>query len=474
MENNHKRGKEEAFRDTISTVDEEGKRKWLYPKKPVGKYTNYRTYLSYVLLLMLFGTPWVKIGGEPLLMINVVTRKFVLFGQVFWPQDFYLFGLIMVTLVIFVVLFTTVYGRVFCGWLCPQTIFMEMVYRKIEYWIDGDHKQQERLTKQKWDAEKIRKRIFKYTIFYLIALAISHTFLAYIIGSDGLIEIQTSPMQEHLGGFLTIIGFSWVFFFVYAWFREQVCLIVCPYGRLQGVMLDRNSLVVAYDYIRGERKEGRAKFRKNENRKELGKGDCIDCNQCVDVCPTGIDIRNGTQLECINCTACMDACDFIMLKTNQDQGLIRLDSENAIADKTKKRTTIRTKAYSAILLLLVVFIVYLFTLRGNMETTILRTPGMLFQEQEGGFITNLYNVKVINKSNKELHLTFEIIDGKGTIEMVGGEVLSVEKGKSGQQAFFIKIHQDDLKIKKTPIVIGVYKDGELMEKNKTNFLGPNK
>ena len=474
MENNHKRGKEEAFRDTISTVDEEGKRKWLYPKKPVGKYTNYRTYLSYVLLLMLFGTPWVKIGGEPLLMINVVTRKFVLFGQVFRPQDFYLFGLIMVTLVIFVVLFTTVYGRVFCGWLCPQTIFMEMVYRKIEYWIDGDHKQQERLTKQKWDAEKIRKRIFKYTIFYLIALAISHTFLAYIIGSDGLIEIQTSPMQEHLGGFLTIIGFSWVFFFVYAWFREQVCLIVCPYGRLQGVMLDRNSLVVAYDYIRGERKEGRAKFRKNENRKELGKGDCIDCNQCVDVCPTGIDIRNGTQLECINCTACMDACDFIMLKTNQDQGLIRLDSENAIADKTKKRTTIRTKAYSAILLLLVVFIVYLFTLRGNMETTILRTPGMLFQEQEGGFITNLYNVKVINKSNKELHLTFEIIDGKGTIEMVGGEVLSVEKGKSGQQAFFIKIHQDDLKIKKTPIVIGVYKDGELMEKNKTNFLGPNK
>ena len=232
MENNHKRGKEEAFRDTISTVDEQGKRKWLFPKKPKGKYTNYRTYLSYVLLLMLFGTPWVKIDGEPLLMINVITRKFVLFGQVFWPQDFYLFGLIMITLVIFIVLFTTVYGRVFCGWLCPQTIFMEMVYRKIEYWIDGDYKQQQRLKKQAWNGNKIWKRILKYSIFYVIALAISHTFLAYIIGADELIKVQTSPIQEHLGGFITIIGFSWVFFFVFAWFREQVCLIVCPYGRL--------------------------------------------------------------------------------------------------------------------------------------------------------------------------------------------------------------------------------------------------
>ena len=474
MATDHKRGKEEAFRDTISTVDEKGKRVWLYPKKPSGKFTNYRDYLSYVLLAMLFGTPWVKIGEEPLLMINVVTRKFVMFGQVFWPQDFYLFGLIMITMVIFVVLFTTVYGRVFCGWLCPQTIFMEMVYRKIEYWIDGDSKQQQRLKKQVWNAEKIRKRVFKYTVFYIIALAISHTFLAYIIGTDELIRIQTSPLEEHLGGFLTIIGFSWVFFFVFAWFREQVCLIVCPYGRLQGVMLDRNSLVVAYDYLRGERKEGRSKFKKNEDRAEIGKGDCIDCNQCVDVCPTGIDIRNGTQLECINCTACMDACDHMMDKTGLEQGLIRLDSENAIADHTKKRVTIKTKAYSAVLILLVGFIIFLFTLRGNMEASILRTPGMLFQETEGGYITNLYNVKVINKSNKELNLTFELKGHKGSVEMVGTTILHVEKGESNQQAFFVKIHADDLLLKKTEIVVGVYENGVLLEEDETNFLGPNK
>ncbi|MGB0881597.1 MAG: cytochrome c oxidase accessory protein CcoG [Vicingaceae bacterium] len=474
MSNDHKRSNEEAFRDTITTVDEEGKRVWLYPKKPKGKFTNYRNYLSYVLLIMLFATPWIKIGGEPLLMINIVTRKFVLFGQVFWPQDFYLFGLIMITLVVFVVLFTTVYGRIFCGWLCPQTIFMEMVYRKIEYWIDGDSKQQQRLKKQAWNFEKIRKRVFKYTIFYLIALAISHTFLAYIIGSDELIKIQTSPIEEHFGGFLAIIGFSWVFFFVFAWFREQVCLIVCPYGRLQGVMLDRNTLVVAYDYLRGEGKKGRAKFRKNENRAEVGKGDCIDCNQCVDVCPTGIDIRNGTQLECINCTACMDACDFMMDKTGQDQGLIRLDSENAIADKTKNRVTLRTKAYSVVLLLLVSIIIFLFTLRGSMEATILRTPGMMFQEAEGGYITNLYNVKVINKSNKELNVVFKLKGHKGSVEMVGTKILHVEKGGSSQQAFFVKIHKDDLSAKKTPIVVGVYEDDILLEEDETNFLGPEK
>lgn len=474
MSNDHKSSKEEAFRDTISTVDAEGKRKWLFPKKPSGKFTNYRNYLSYVLLIMLFGTPWVKIDGEPLLMINVITRKFVLFGQVFWPQDFYLFGLIMITLVIFVVLFTTVYGRIFCGWLCPQTIFMEMVYRKIEYWIDGDWKQAERLKKQKWNAEKIRKRVLKYFIFYIIALAISHTFLAYIIGSDELVNIQTSPPQEHLGGFLAIIGFSWVFFFVFAWFREQVCLIVCPYGRLQGVMLDRNSLVVAYDYIRGEGKKGRAKFNKKEDRKETGKGDCIDCNQCVNVCPTGIDIRNGTQLECINCTACMDACDFMMDKTGQEEGLIRLDSENAIADHTKKRVTIKTKAYSVVLILLVLFIGYLFTLRGSMEASILRTPGMLFQEAEGGYITNLYNVKVINKSNKKLNLTFKLVNHKGEIDMVGTDILHVEKGESNQQAFFVKIHKEDLTAKKTTLTVGVYENNVLLEEDETNFLGPNK
>ncbi len=469
MEQEQKYQRDESFRNKISTVNEDGKRKWLYPKKPKGKFTNYRTYTSYLLLAILFAIPWIKIDGEPFLMFNIVTRKFVLFGQVFWPQDFHIFGLIMISMVVFVVLFTSVYGRIFCGWICPQTIFMEMVYRKIEYLIDGDYKEQQRLKKQRWDLEKIGKRGFKYTLFYFIALIISHTFLAYIIGSDELIKIQTSPIREHLGGFFAIIGFSWVFFFVFAWFREQVCLIVCPYGRLQGVMLDRNSLVVAYDYIRGE---GRAKFRKGEDRKEASKGDCIDCNQCVNVCPTGIDIRNGTQLECINCTACMDACDFMMESTNQPKGLIRIDSENAIAENKRIKFSFRSKAYTVVLVILIVFIGFLFKLRGGVETSILRTPGVMYQETENGRISNLYNLKVVNKSSSEMDLTFKLINYKGEIKMVGQDNLVVKKGESNQQAFFVEIDKNDLVDKNTELTIGIYNHGELIEQEKTSFNGP--
>ncbi len=463
--------RDESFRDKITTVDESGKRKWVFPKKPKGKFYNYRTYLSYFFLTLLFAGPWIKIAGEPLLLVNVIERKFVIFGQVFWPQDFHLFVLIMISLVVFIVMFTTIFGRVFCGWVCPQTIFMEMVFRKIEYLIEGDYKQQIKLKNQKWDFEKFTKRGFKYSIFYLISLAISHTFLAYIIGSNQLIEIQTSSISEHYIGFIAILAFSLVFFFVFAWFREQVCLIVCPYGRLQGVMLDRNSLVVAYDYIRGE---GRGKFKKNENRKEAKKGDCIDCHQCVDVCPTGIDIRNGTQLECINCTACMDACDFMMDKVGFEKGLIRIDSENAIAEGTKNKITTRTKAYMIFLTLLIGFIIYLFTLRGSMEATILRTPGMMFQEHEDNTISNLYNVKVVNKSNEELKLTFNLLDENGTLKMVGQDTLFVEKGGSNQQAFFVYINKNKLLTKKTAINIGIFDNGTLINQSSTNFLGPEK
>ncbi len=463
---------EGSFRDRISTVDADGKRKWLFPKKPKGPFFNYRAIVSYVLLATLFIGPWIRINGEPLILINIITRKFVLFGQVFWPQDLHLFGLIMILFIVFVILFTTVFGRVFCGWMCPQTIFMEMVFRRIEYWIDGDFRQQERLKNQPWNMDKVIKRSLKYILFYLISLAISHTFLAYIIGSEELIKIQTEPLSEHKAGFISILIFSLVFFFVYSWFREQVCLIVCPYGRLQGVMLDRNSLVVAYDYIRGEGKSGRSKFRKNENRKELGKGDCIDCNKCVQVCPTGIDIRNGTQLECVNCMACVDECNFMMKKTGQEEGLIRLDSENNIAEGKGNKFTFRSKAYTVVLVLLIGVIAYLFTLRGVMEATILKVPGMQYQEEPGGYISNLYNVKVVNKSNHDLSLTFELMDMDGQVVMVGEPNLLVKKGNKNQRAFFVKLLKSNLYKKKTPVVIGIYQDGERIATSKTNFLGP--
>ena len=332
--------KNEQFRDNISTINKEGKRSWVFPKKPSGKFYKYRSYLSYFLLAFLLLAPFIKINGNQFLLFNVLERRFNIFGFPFWPQDFHLLVISMITGVVFVILFTVVFGRLFCGWICPQTIFMEMVFRKIEYWIDGDRGKQIRLNKQPWNAEKIKKRLLKWFIFFVISFIIANVFLAYLIGGDTVISYITGNPLDNVRTLISLIIFTSVFYFVFAWFREQVCIIACPYGRLQGVLLDNKTINVAYDYKRGERDLGRSKFKKNEDRAALGKGDCIDCKQCVVVCPTGIDIRNGTQLECVNCTACIDECDHIMESINLPKGLIRYASEENIAEKNRIKAQI--------------------------------------------------------------------------------------------------------------------------------------
>jgi cytochrome c oxidase accessory protein FixG len=375
----------DSFRDAVSTIDKKGNRVWIYPKKPGGPFYNKRTIVSWILLILLFSGPFIRIGGEPLLLINLLERKFVIFGKIFWPQDFYLFVIGMLTFIVFIVVFTISYGRLFCGWVCPQTIFMEMVFRKIEYWIEGDWKQQQRLNKSPWTRQKIIKKGLKHGIFYIISFLIANIFLAYIIGSEEVISIITDSPLNHLQGLALILLFTFVFYGVFAYMREQVCLVICPYGRLQGVLLDRSSLVVAYDYIRGE---NRAKFRKGEIRAEVGKGDCIDCGQCVHVCPTGIDIRNGTQLECINCTACIDACDFMMEKTGQEKGLIRYASEKGITTGSRFTFNARIIAYTVVLIGLLAVLAGLLVSRADVQTTILRTPGMSYQDQGNNKISN--------------------------------------------------------------------------------------
>ncbi|MGK7389974.1 MAG: cytochrome c oxidase accessory protein CcoG [Candidatus Cyclobacteriaceae bacterium M2_1C_046] len=461
---------EESFRDKIATVDKEGKRIWVYPKKPSGRYHTARAWVAAGLLLFLFAAPFIKIDGQPLLLFNILERKFVIFGQVFWPQDFYLFGLATITLVVFIILFTVVFGRLFCGWVCPQTIFMEFVFRKIEYWIEGDYMAQKKLNNQTWKREKILKKGSKHLIFLLIAVLIMHTFMAYIIGVDEVWNIIQSPPSENLGGFTAMVFFTIAFYWVFSHFREQVCTTVCPYGRLQGVLLDRQSVVVAYDYARGE---PRAKFRKGEDRGESPKGDCIECKQCVLVCPTGIDIRNGTQLECINCTACMDACDHIMDKIDRPRGLIRYASEQQIAEKQPFSFTARMKAYTAVLVVLIGILSTLLLIRNDVESTILRTPGMMYQTREDGTITNLYQVKVINKTNENLPLDFRLLDQEGSIEMVG-KGISVEANSSAQGALFVVMDPQNLEEMSSKIDIGVFSEGEKLEEVKTTFLGPAK
>ncbi|WP_339656575.1 cytochrome c oxidase accessory protein CcoG [uncultured Maribacter sp.] len=464
---------QDNFRDSIGTIKEDGKRAWVFPKKPSGKLYEYRKYVSYVLLTFLIASPFVKINGNQFLMFNVLERRFNIFGFPFYPQDFHLFVISMIIGVVFIALFTVAFGRIFCGWMCPQTIFMEMVFRRIEYWIDGDRGAQIRLDRQEWNAEKIRKRLLKWLIFFIISFIIANVFLAYLIGSDRLIQYVTDGPSQHISTMVSLLIFTAVFYFVFAWFREQVCIIACPYGRMQGVLLDNKSIVVAYDHKRGEGENGRKKWRKNEDREALGHGDCIDCFQCVNVCPTGIDIRNGTQLECVNCTACIDECDSIMEKINLPKGLIRYASEDEITKKEKFKFTPRLKGYTAVLVILTGVLVGMMFLRNDLEANILRLPGQLYEHKEGNIISNVFTYKLLNKTTKTVdNVHFELISPKGEIKLVRNVNFDVQPEALAEGTLFIEINASALSGDKNDLKIGVYSNDKLIETTTARFLAP--
>ncbi len=459
----------DSFRDRAATIDEQGKRKWVFAYKPRGRFYSARTLLTYLYLILFFGLPFLKYKGEPFLLLNIIERKFVVFGFVFWSQDFYLFGITMILFVVFIIVFTVAFGRLFCGWACPQTVFMEMVFRKIEYWIDGDAPKQQALQRMPWNAEKIRKRLTKWVVFYVVSFLIGNTFLAYVIGMDELKTIISDPWGMHVKGFLTMLVFSFVFFMVYLRFREQVCTVVCPYGRLQGVLLDSHSVVVAYDYVRGEPRE---KNRKGAERKG---GDCVDCNLCVHVCPTGIDIRNGTQLDCTNCTACIDACDFMMDKMQKPRGLIRYASEATIADGKPFVITPRLKAYIAVLLVLLAGWLVILISRSSVDMEVRKVAGLLYQEREDGTVTNLYNVMFLNKSHNNYdRLHVRVLGADAHLEWVGNKDSFIRLPKEGMVRLtgYIVMKQNAVKERQQKLQLGLYHGDHLLQSEKTVFLAP--
>jgi cytochrome c oxidase accessory protein FixG len=454
------------FRDEISTVNQKGKRVWIYPKKPSGKFYTLRELVTIILLALLIFTPFIEINNRPFFLLNVLERNFILFGIPFGPHDFYIFVIAMIAVIIFIFLFTAVFGRVFCGWICPQTVFMEMVFRKIEYAIEGDASSQKKLSEKKWNREKLVKKTAKHLIFFIIAFFISNIFLAYIIGADELLKIVTAPPAQHLKGFIAIVIFSGVFYWVFSFFREQACTIVCPYGRLQGVLLDKDSLVIAYDYKRGEPRE---KLKQNQTNNP---GDCVDCSLCVYVCPTGIDIRNGIQLECVNCTACIDACNYVMKKVNRPEGLIRYASLNGIENKTNFRFTPRAAVYSVMLLALTSLLVYLLSVRTDFNITLLRTPGLLYQQQDNDKVSNIYDLNIINKTFNfaDINLKLENFE-LGELKLVGNEI-SIEPQGRRDAKFLIILPKNEIDRMNTKLSIGIYSNGKLIETKETSFLAP--
>lgn len=452
-----------TFRDRMSTVDGKGKRIWVFPKMPSGKFYNLRRIIAYLLLLFFFIAPHIRIYGEPLILLNFSARTFIIFGVPFYPQDFHLLVLSFISLIVFIILFTVVYGRLFCGWICPQTIFMEFIYRPIEYLIDGNRRQQMILANEEMNPLKFIKRIIKHGIYFCISLATMLTFLSYIIGSEQVGELITGWPLENFSGFMVLLLFTGVHYFVYSWLREQVCTLVCPYGRLQGVMLDNNTILIAYDYKRGE---PRGKGKKRE------KGDCIDCYSCVEVCPTGIDIRDGTQLECINCTACIDACNRIMKSVKKPPGLIRYASEKSISEGQNIRFNARAIAYSVVLFILLTVVGYSFTVRGKVETTIIRAPGTMYQEYGENRYSNLYNLQMVNKTRNPVVAELKLVFPEGEI-MIIGDSLNAGRGEVCQRNLLIVIDKSGLTASNTPVKIGVYSNGRQLDSVTSTFVGPN-
>lgn len=460
------------FRDHIATADKDGSRRWVYPKRVNGRFYHARTYLSWLLLAIMFAGPFIRIHGNPLLMINLVERRYSILGQIFWPQDVAIFAIAMLVFLTGIIVFTSAFGRLWCGWTCPQTLLMEMVFRKIEYTIEGDAHAQRALNAAPWTPNKIIKKIAKHTAFFGLSLLIGNTLLSYIIGSEQLIRIVTDNPLNHLQGLTFMILFTCLFYAIFARFREQACTFICPYGRFQSTILDENTIVVAYDHKRGEQRARWERGQTAETRLAEGLGDCVNCNQCVAVCPTGIDIRNGTQMECVNCTACIDACDAVMDKLKRPRGLIRYASLNSIERGEKFHITPRMIGYAVLLCALIsVFAVLIFT-RSQVELTLLRAPGALFQQTADGSIENIYTLKLINKTSRDIPVELRLENSAGKLEVMGGGSLVVPKEQIATGSILIELPQQSLHGHNAKLKVGVYSAGERLYTVNTVFIGP--
>lgn len=445
------------------------KRQWIYAKKPSGTFFNARQWVGYSLLLFLFAAPFIKINGNPFVMFNIVERKFSIFGKMFFPQDLYIFVFGTLIILVGIVLFTAIFGRVWCGWTCPQTIFMELVFRRIEYWIEGDWTQQRKLNEGANTDARAWKKLLKHTIFLAISFIISNIFLSYIIGVDALYKIITDPVESHVGGLISIVVFTLLFYAVFAFVREIVCTTICPYGRFQGVLLDDQSLTVAYNEKRGE---PRGKHRKGQDMST--QGDCIDCNLCVHVCPTGIDIRKGIQLECVNCTACVDACDAVMEKINKPKKLIGFYSLGEIEGKKDfKKNRVRHIIYGVILFFLIGGFGFMIFNRAPIGGALLRATGSTYQIREDGTVSNLYTLELINKSGKDIDFKLIPEDSRMKIQMVNN-INVLGKDGSAKLSLFLISDSDYIEKYKTNVRINIISDGKVVEKLKTTFIAPPK
>ena len=459
----------ETFRNELASVARDGRRRWIYARQPSGRFYRARTAVSVVLLAFLCLAPFIRVHGQPLMLLDILNRQFVLLGVFFRPQDFYLVVLIALSVLVTLVTMTVIAGRVWCGWLCPQTIFMEMVFRRLEYLIDGSAEQQLRRARAPWTVARAVRYGIKHAIFFALSFGIANVFLAWIIGAPALWRIVTDPPSQHLAGLMAITIFSFVFFLVFARFREQACVLACPYGRMLSALTDAQTIMVTYDGRRGEPR-GRVT--------EAGRGDCVDCHQCVTVCPTGIDIRNGIQLECVNCTACIDACDGVMTRLGRATGLIRYASHASVASGASvtgaaaRGVGWRSLGYAAVWVVLVSVTVTVIGMRRDLDVLVLRQPGTLYATVADGEIANFYQVQAFNRSGRPASFTMQVTSPRGATLTALGDIGHVDAYGQLDGRVVLRVPTSSLAGPSTPVRFVVRTDTGAEQQIDSAFLGP--
>jgi cytochrome c oxidase accessory protein FixG len=383
----------------LSTLNADGSRRWLLPKPSIGRFFHRRRVVAYLLILIFTAIPYLSLNGKPLILLDLTTRRFHIFGQTFLPTDTLMLALLVLSVFLSIFLLTALFGRVWCGWACPQTVYLEFVYRPIERLFEGTPGR----ARKGWFVGSPLARGLKYLMYFVVSCYLAHTFLAYFVGVEQLREWVTRSPAEHPVPFAVMAVVTGLMMFDFTFFREQTCLVACPYGRMQSVLLDRNSLIVSYDHARGE---PRGKRRASAGIALPVLGDCIDCHMCVTTCPTGIDIRNGLQMECVHCTQCIDACDSVMDKIGKPRGLVRYSSQATLAGEKKSGFRPRLLLYPALLTIVLSGLIYLLTHQSPLNVTILRTRGGLFSMNEAGdMVGNQVKVKVVNRTEAAAPIT---------------------------------------------------------------------
>ncbi|MDF1798626.1 MAG: cytochrome c oxidase accessory protein CcoG [Planctomycetota bacterium] len=413
----------------LSTLNPDGTRRWLAPRLSKGRFWRRRRVLGYFLMVLFNVLPWIQIGGKPAMRLDVLQREFTFFGVAFQPTETVLVVALFLTAFLGIFLLTALFGRVWCGWACPQTVYLEFLYRPLERLIEG------KAYSKGPDAVSKGRKLLKLLVFFLVSLHLSHTFLAYFVGPHTVLEWSLGSPTEHPGGFAMVWFVTLLMLIDFASFREQMCTLACPYGRLQSALVDPNSIVIGYDTTRGEpRGKG-----KRGTEKTAALGDCIDCKLCVAVCPTGIDIRDGLQMECVNCAECIDACDSVMDRIGLDRGLVRYASENELAGGERKVVRVRTVLYSVGLV--VAFVTLLFFLGSRKDTlvSVLRIRNVPFMTLADGRISNPVKLRIENRAPEAR--TYSVTPTQaGYLTMP--ESLSIEVGPGGTEELIFNVLVD--------------------------------